>query len=176
MIDPRSPDFKPVIETEEATPKEWTPVRGLRNGLVGCLIAGSLMGAAWIGLTLKIPNVAIFHIPENASVKAAVGFFFGGVVIGFVMTWVLFVCMHRVSRMIGWQCTLGVVAVVLLIIVARQMVMAITGVRVDGLDVTGWAWLAPRRFVICNASICVGLAGATYLFREGESWVDMFYG
>lgn len=174
MIDPRSPDFEPIIETKETDPKEWTPARGLTNGMIACLIAGTIMGAGWIALSLKFPSVMVFHVRDEVKVMFVLGCV--GIILGFVMSWILFTVMHRTSKMISWPCTAGVIATVLLIILARQIALAIGDAQVPELDVTGWAWLTPRRILISNVGQWIGLTGAVYLFREGESLVELFYG
>ena len=176
MLDPRSPDFKPVIEMADdvtANAKEWTPQRGLINGMIACLIAAAIMTAAWTALTCKAPLALIFHICEDAKVTLILGAL--GAIIGFVMTWILFTCMHKVSRMISRQGTIGVVIVAVASIVARQIAIASLGVTVDGLEVSGWEWLELRRIVISNVGMWLGIAAGVYLFHEGDSFVEMFY-
>lgn len=174
MIDPRSPEFEPIIESADSNPKEWTPARGLTQGMIACLITGTIMATGWIALSLKFPSAMIFHVRDEVKVMIVLGFV--GIIIGFVMSWILFTVMHRVSKMVSWPCTVGVIATVLLLILARQIALAIGDAQVPELDVTGWSWLTPRRILISNVGQWIGLTGAVYLFREGESLVDLFYG
>ncbi len=174
MLDPRSPDFEPVIETDEDNPREWTPQRGLINGLIASIIAATIMTVGWTALTRISPLSMIFHVCDDAQSTFILAVI--GIVIGFVMTWILFICMHRVSRMVSRPCTIGVVVLVLLMILARQIAIAAFDIKIDGLDVSGWEWMGLRRIIVSNVGLWVGIGGATYLFREGESIVDMFYG
>ncbi|NOX58383.1 MAG: hypothetical protein GXP29_05920 [Planctomycetes bacterium] len=177
MIDPRSPDFKPIIETEdnspnERAPREWTPAQGLLKGMAGCLIVGALIGAGWSMLTCKRPDALLFYVHEEPKVMLVLATI--GALFGFGAAWILFACMHRLSRMVGRPCVAGVVIAMLLIVTARQIVVAVTGVSIDELNVTGWQWLAPRRFFISNVGVWVGMLTAIYLFHEGESFIDLF--
>jgi hypothetical protein len=174
MLDPRSPEFEPIIETADRGPKEWTPQRGLVNGTVACLIVAAVMTTGWTALTFKAPIALIFHVCDDP--KATFFLAVIGVLIGFVVTWILFACMHKASGMVSPHCTIGVVMVALLMILARQIAIASFGVTVADLNVSDWEWLSLRRIVISNIGMWIGIAGATYLFHEGDSFVEMFYG
>ncbi len=179
MLDPRSPDFEPVIETAVTDPKEldskeWTPQRGLINGLIATAIAAIVLTIGWTALTRVSPLSMIFHVCDDAKPTLFLAFL--GIVTGFVMTWILFVCMHKASRMVSRPCTVGVVVIALLMILARQIAIAAFDVKVDGLDVSGWEWLGLRRIIVTNLGLWLGIVGAAYLFHEGDSFVEMFYG
>ncbi|GJM24140.1 MAG: hypothetical protein DHS20C16_05550 [Phycisphaerae bacterium] len=174
MLDPRSPDYEPVIETAENEPKEWTPQRGLINGTIACLIAAAVMTTGWTALTCKAPMALIFHVCDDPKANFFLAII--GILIGFIITWILFTCMHKTSRMISRQCTIGVIIVALLMIIARQIAIASFGVTIADLEVSGWEWMGLRRIIISNVGMWIGIAGAVYLFREGDSFVEMFYG
>ncbi len=177
MLDPRSPDFKPVIETADDAAasresKEWTPQRGLINGMIACLIAAAVMTTGWTALTCKAPTGLLFHVCDDP--KATFFLAIIGIMIGFVMTWILFTCMHKASGMVSLHCTIGVVIVALLMILARQIAIASLGVTVAGLEVSGWEWMGMRRIVISNIGVWIGVGGAAYFFNEGDSFIELF--
>ena len=172
MLDPHSPDFEPIIESANTEPKEWTPQRGLMKGMIACLIAGAIFTTGWTALTCKAPTGLIFHVCDDA--KATFFLAVIGIMIGFLMTWILFTCMHKASGMVSLHCTIGVVIVALLMILARQIVIASAGVTVAGLNVSDWEWMSLRRIVISNVGVWIGVGGAAYFFNEGDSFVELF--
>jgi len=172
MLDPRSPDFEPVIETADKEPEEWTPQRGLIKGMTACLIVAAVFTIGWTALTCKAPTALIFHVCDDP--KATFFLAVIGIMIGFLMTWILFTCMHKASGMVSLQCTIGVVMVALSMILARQIAIANFGITIADLNVSDWEWMGLRRIVISNVGMWLGVGGAAYFFHEGDSFIELF--
>ncbi len=139
---------------------------------MACLVPTAIIGAGWCAFAWRVPEAAVTHLRD--SVHESLGPVLLGLVFAFGLTWLLFVVMHRVSNMNGGWCPVIVVALVLLVIVAKQMVLAASGVRLPReLDI-GWGWLHPFAIAKANVGAWLGIIAAVAMFRSGESFVDMF--
>jgi len=168
----------PVIieqdDDDQPGPGEWTPARGLRRGTIGVVVAALVLGTLWCLLAWRRPDVVVAYKHEEAGVSIAMAS--AGGIVAFLLMWVLFSVMHRGSQLVGGLCPVIVVAAMLLMVFAKQATVAATpGVdTIDGLLVSGRAWLAPGRFLTSNVGVWIGMVMGVLAFREGDSLLDFF--
>ncbi|MFH1418981.1 MAG: hypothetical protein ABII12_11940 [Planctomycetota bacterium] len=136
--------------------EDWTPTRGLLGGFLTTLLVALVFAAVQGLLTYYAPRLTI-----NGLLNA-----FGC----FVLTWVLFAVMHRVSGQIGWIVTLLVVVLACLVIASKHIVLAQHGILTDrGELIAGWQWLHPMTIYTTNLIGWIGVAAGAALCRKGDS-------
>lgn len=165
-------NLPPGATIPSRTGRDWSPRRALARGALICLIPGSILAAGMCFAAAKVPEMAVCHAHDNVQVAVIIGM--GNALVGFVAAWILYFVMHRASAMVGLGCTLVVVAFVVLMLIAKQAVVAKVGVSLPNKTVIGWEWLRPVRFFTSNIGAWIGIAGAVHLFREGDSITELF--
>ena len=178
MVPSLPPLDEPPESTDELPRRErrgvpWSParawLRGLLAGLVVAVVLSALLGAA----ARANPEAVVCHQRDDAEATAFT--FVANGLGGFVVAWVLFAVVQRTAQMVGGGVTLTVVALAILVILAKQAVLAWTGVRIPYSSAQGWGWLQPLVILKSNIGAWFGIAAAVHLFREGESFADLFH-
>ena len=159
-------------EPQRPAPGEWTPARGLLKGTIACLMAAVVPGVGWCAAAWHVPEATVVHLHEDAKVMLFLVVI--GALVGFASAWILFAVMHRFSQMVGGLCPVSVVVVVILIVLAKQIVLATHGVKLPSGSVIGWSWLEPVTVLKSNLGTWMGIAAAVYLFKDGASLTELF--
>ncbi len=166
-------DFRePEVIIEESSRDEWTPLRGLITGSLACLVVTAIISAGWCTVAYRLPEATVCHLRDGA--RESMGPILGGAVVGFVSAWILFAVMHRFSHMVGGLCPYVVILMVTLIVLSKQAVLVVYGVKLPTGFVDGWEWMKPLTVLTSNLGTWIALFLAYIMFKDGESVSDMF--
>ena len=166
-------DFRePEVIIEECRRDEWTPLRGLITGGLACLVVTAIISAGWCMVAYRLPEATVCHLRDGA--RESMGPILGGAVVGFVSAWILFAVMHRFSHMVGGLCPYVVILMVALIVLSKQAVLVVYGVKLPTGFVDGWEWMKPLTILTSNLGTWIALFLAYIMFKDGESVSDMF--
>jgi drug/metabolite transporter (DMT)-like permease len=173
-----SPTRRPQVEVEiiedddsiDESPPGWTPLKGLTRGAAATACVGALLAWALSVVAIRRPDLAVFYKHDDAQVTFVLILL--GALVGFILSWILFATMHRVSQMVGWSSTLVVIGILLAIVVVKQMVFASHGGKIPEVATQGWAWLQPAAFLKSNIGMWMGMFVGVWLMRDGDSPLD----
>ncbi len=149
-------DLHNKVPDEAGGHEDWTPIQGLRTGLLTTVIVALVLAAVQGLLAYYAPRLTLHWLLNG----------FGC----FLITWILFATMHRASGQVGWIVTLLVVVLAFLVIASKHAVLAQHGVLSRrGELIVGWGWLHPMTIYMTNLIGWIGVVGATVLCRKGDA-------
>ncbi len=151
---------------------EWTPLHGILSGTTACVVVSAILAAGFCTIAYYNPLATIAQVTDG--VRESLGSIIIGSLVGFVMAWILFAVMHRVSQLVGGLCPVIVLVMAILIVVAKQLVLVAYGADTNHGFVQGWAWMKPATFLTSNLGIWLGLIAAIAIFKEGMSLSELF--
>ena len=137
----------------------WTQEQGLFRGAAAVFIAAVIIGTVLYWITFRLPGFTMNGLLSFATT--------------FLLTWVLFSIMHRVSGVIHPVGTAIVVVAMVAVVLAKYVACLAYEADVSLEADSVWGTMQWETLIFGNSSAWLALACAGFACRKGVSFEDM---
>ena len=158
-------DIPPYLQ--EVKTNNWSPKRGLVKAVIYTMLMAFFLSTLLCSLEWLEPGSTIIRRREFPS-RAFIGSAILALVIGVLITKILFTTAHHASGMVG---ILGnyIAFLAVMVICSKHIVFAINGVDLTSGFCKGWVWLYPKTIFLRNLTAWFGIGVGVYIFKDGNS-------